>query len=49
MCMYFTICVCIYTHVYGNMDRDKIAKRLTIGEFGDGYVHCIVFLPFWKL
>ena len=21
--MYFSICVCIYTHVYGNMDRDK--------------------------
>ena len=31
----------MYTEIWTEIK--KIAKRLTIGELGDGYVHCIVF------
>lgn len=49
--MYFSICVSVYTHMYTEIwtEIKKIAKGLTIGEFGNVYVHCIVFLPLWKL
>ena len=51
MCVYFSICVSVYTHMYTEIwtEIKKIARRSTIGEFGNGYVHCIVFVPFWKL
>lgn len=48
--MYF-LYTCVYIHMYTEMwtEIKKITKRLTIGEFDDGYVHCIVFLPLLEI
>lgn len=39
------MCVCF--HMVIGTEIKKTGKMLTIGEFGEGYVHCVIFQILW--
>lgn len=46
---YVYVCFHIYLYIEIGTERKKIGKTITVTEFGEGYIHCIIFQLFWRI